>query len=136
MKIQIISEKKIITDFLSNISKIANEEGFDINTDFFINYKIDDDERYSTITALTELEYGDSDVLEIIKNLNIKNYSHTLIDNDPRYDGELLHVFGKYINENLIYIKLKIRNSKKVIICISFHYAKEKLDFPYDKTKL
>ena len=44
-KTQIISEKKIITDFLSNISEIANEEGFDINTNFFINYKIDNDEK-------------------------------------------------------------------------------------------
>lgn len=44
----------------------------------------------------------------------------------------LLFVFGKDINGRLVYVKLKIKgNNKKRVLCVSFHYAKEPMKFPY-----
>ena len=40
-------------------------------------------------------------------------------------------VFGKDINDRLIYVKLKIRDQQKQIVCVSFHYAKDKMQYPY-----
>ena len=40
-------------------------------------------------------------------------------------------MFGKDINDRLIYVKLKIRDQQKQIVCVSFHYAKDKMQYPY-----
>ena len=39
--------------------------------------------------------------------------------------------FHKGINGKLIYVKLKIRDQQKQVVCVSFHYAKDKMEFPY-----
>ena len=47
-------------------------------------------------------------------------------------DPPLLFVFGKNINRKLIYIKLKIKgDQERHVLCVSFHYAKDKMKFPY-----
>lgn len=43
----------------------------------------------------------------------------------------ILFVFGKGINGQLVYVKLKIRDQQKQVVCVSFHYAKDKMEFPY-----
>lgn len=43
----------------------------------------------------------------------------------------ILFVFGKGIDGKLIYVKLKIRDQQKQVVCVSFHYAKDKMEFPY-----
>lgn len=135
MIIDIISDKKIVKEFLKRVIEISNSETFNIATDFFINYKKSQNVRYLTTTLLSELDFDICDVLSLIKELTIEDYSHTKIDNDIKYDGELLHVFGKYINNELVYIKLKIRKKdRNQIICLSFHYAESDLDFPYKKS--
>jgi len=61
----------------------------------------------------------------------VQEYSETKIDKDD-INPPLLFVFGKDIEEKLIYIKLKVKNkSQKHVLCVSFHYAKEKMIFPY-----
>ncbi len=78
-----------------------------------------------------DLEFDTSDVLDSLRNLNIEEYSESVFDKDNN-DPIWLHVFGKEINKRLIYIKLKIRESDcKRVICVSFHYAKNNMDFPY-----
>ena len=55
------------------------------------------------------------------------------IDGD-NLDSPLLFVFGKEINRKIVYVKLKIKeidNQGRCILCVSFHYAKEKMQFPY-----
>ena len=102
-------------------------------TNFYLNYKFAKDAQYSTTTAMAGLEFGIMDIVNLIKELTVKDYSHTLIDNDKRYDGEMLHVFGKMMNNKLLYIKLKIRKDKRIVVCISFHFAENELGFPYLK---
>ncbi len=61
----------------------------------------------------------------------IEKYSETLIDiDDP--EPPYLFVFGDEINNRQIYIKLKIKEkTHKHILCVSFHYAKWKMRFPF-----
>ncbi len=58
-------------------------------------------------------------------------YSETKIDKDD-LNPPLLFVFGKDINSKLVYVKLKIKgNQQRHVLCVSFHYEKEKMLFPY-----
>ena len=44
----------------------------------------------------------------------------------------ILFVFGKDINNKLVYVKLKIKgDQQRHVLCVSFHYAKEEMTFPY-----
>lgn len=78
-----------------------------------------------------DLEYDAQDVIGVISGLVVEEYSESVFvknDSDPVW----LHVFGKEINNKLVYIKLKIREAdSKCIICVSFHYAKNNMVFPY-----
>ena len=66
-----------------------------------------------------------------LKELTVEEYSETKIDKDD-LDPPLLWVFGKNIHRQLVYIKLKIKeNQSRHVLCVSFHYAKEKMKFPY-----
>ena len=68
-----------------------------------------------------------------LKELTVAEYSETKIDKDD-FNPPLLFVFGKDINRRLVYVKLKIKkkeNLRTYILCVSFHYAKEKMKFPY-----
>lgn len=92
-----------------------------------------EDIHYSTPYTLLDLDYDNSDVAECLKELTIREYSETLVDKDVIHPP-LLFVFGKYINGKQIYIKLKIKGTQiRHILCVSFHYAKEKMEFPYAK---
>ncbi len=53
------------------------------------------------------------------------------IDTDD-LNPPLLFVFGKDINNKLVYVKLKIKGGQqRHVLCVSFHYAKDKMTFPY-----
>lgn len=78
-----------------------------------------------------DLEYDVEDVIDRLKELRLEEYSETKIDRDDSHPP-LLFVFGKNINNRLVYIKLKIKEKhRKYVVCVSFHYAKEKMTFPY-----
>lgn len=80
---------------------------------------------------MTDLDYDSSDIVERLKELTVSEYSETLIDKDDD-KPPLLFVFGKDINSKLIYIKLKIKGEiTKRVLCLSFHYAKHDMEFPY-----
>jgi len=76
-----------------------------------------------------DLEYDSGDIAERLKELNIREYSETLMDKDD-LNPPLLFVFGKEIHGKLIYIKLKIKPTEK-ILCVSFHYAEATMKFPF-----
>lgn len=69
--------------------------------------------------------------MDRISELTIADYSETLFDKDDEIPP-LLFVFGKDIASKQVYIKLKIKeDDTKRILCVSFHYAKYKMEFPY-----
>ena len=118
--------------FLKELKMFLEKGDFNIDTDFILIRKNKkDDMEHSTPYTLLDLDYDIEDVVDRLKELTVEEYSETKIDKDD-LDPPLLFVFGKNINRKLIYIKLKIKgDQKRHVLCVSFHYAKDKMKFPY-----
>lgn len=129
-----ISKRHEVLAFLEELKAFLKGNDFDIDHDLIlIKKKKVDDEEYSTPYTLLDLDYNSEDVVNRLKELTVAEYSETKIDKDD-LNPPLLFVFGKDINRRLVYMKLKIKkkeNLRKHILCVSFHYAKEKMKFPY-----
>ena len=131
IKIPILSDKKDVKKFLDDLKAIINNVSFDSNDDLIIIKSSKDEVQYSTRYTLFDLDYDTVDVVDRLKELTVSDYSETLIDKDDD-KPPLLFVFGKDINNRQVYIKLKIKGeNNRRILCLSFHYAKHKMKFPY-----
>ena len=131
IKIPIRSEKKAVNTFLEELKEVLGAEDFNIDNNLLIIKSSKDEIEYSTNYKMMDLDYDSSDIVERLKELTILEYSETLIDKEDD-KPPLLFVFGKDINSKLIYIKLKIKGeTKKKVLCLSFHYAKHNMEFPY-----
>ena len=131
IKISIQSQITIVKAFLEELKEILGDEDFDIDKNLLIIRSRKDEIEYSTNYTLVDLEYDSFDVVERLKELTVAEYSETLIDKDDD-KPPLLFVFGKDINNKLVYIKLKIKGeTDKKVLCLSFHYAKYDMKFPY-----
>lgn len=126
------SKKREVVAFLDGLHKVLESDDFDINTDLNLirKKKQGDDQKFSTPYTLLDLDYDAEDVVNRLKELKVEEYSETKIDTDD-VNPPILFVFGKDINGKLIYVKLKIRDYQKQVVCVSFHYAKDKMEFPY-----
>ena len=126
------SKKGEVTAFLEELKMFLEKDDFDIDTDFvLIRKNKKDDVEHSTPYTLLDLDYDIEDIADRLKELTVEEYSETKIDKDD-LNPPLLFVFGKKINRKLVYIKLKIKgNRKRHVLCVSFHYAKDKMKFPY-----
>lgn len=126
------SKKREVVAFLDELHKLLESDGFDINTDLNLvrKKKQGEDLKFSTPYTLLDLDYDAEDVVDRLKELKVEEYSETKVDKDD-INPPILFVFGKDINGKLIYVKLKIRNQQKQVVCVSFHYAKDKMEFPY-----
>ncbi len=130
--LSIQSKKREVIAFLEKLKELMGKEDFDIDSDLtLIKKKKPDDEEHSTPYTLLDLNYDTWDVVERLKELTVAEYSETKIDKDD-IDPPLLFVFGKDINRKLVYVKLKIKGDhNKRVLCVSFHYAREPMKFPY-----
>lgn len=126
------SKKIEVAAFLDELHKLLESDNFDINTDLNLirKKKQGDDQEFSTPYTLLDLDYDAEDVVNRLKELKVEEYSETKIDKD-NVNPPILFVFGKDINGKLIYVKLKIRDQQKQVVCVSFHYAKDKMEFPF-----
>lgn len=126
------SKKREVIAFLEELKDFLGKEDFDIDSGLtLIKRKKQDDEEHSTPYTLLDLDYDAWDVVERLKELTIAEYSETKIDKDD-IEPPFLFVFGKDINRKLVYIKLKIKgDQKKRAVCVSFHYARDPMEFPY-----
>lgn len=129
-----ISKRHEVLAFLEELQAFIEGNDFDIDHDLILIKKRKlDDEEYSTPYTLLDLDYSSEDVVNRLKELTVAEYSETKIDKDD-FNPPLLFVFGKDINRRLVYVKLKIKKKENLrthILCVSFHYAKEKMKFPY-----
>lgn len=131
IKIPIRSDKKAIKAFLKELNEILMDKNFNIDDNLLIIKSNKNEMEYSTNYTMMDLEYDSSDVVDRLKELTISEYAETLMDRDDD-KPPLLFVFGKEINNKLVYIKLKIKGeAKKRVLCLSFHYAKHNMEFPY-----
>ena len=131
IKIPIQSQKTAVKAFLEDLKEVLGDEDFDIDKNLLIIRSRKDEIEYSTNYTLVDLEYDSFDIVERLKELTVSEYSATLLDKDDD-KPPLLFVFGKDINAKLVYIKLKIKGeTDKKVLCLSFHYAKYDMKFPY-----
>ena len=85
--------------------------------------------------TMLELGLTDKQLIEIIEELSLENYSKGPCD-DRDFSGTVW-IFGKNINEREVYIKLKISecddrgNAVSSLICLSFHFSEKHLTYPY-----
>lgn len=117
----------------NGLKTLLEKDDFNIDTDFTLisKNKQGDNRRFSTPYTLVDLDYDTEDIVNRLKELTAEEYSETKIDKDD-LDPPLLFVFGKNINNKLVYIKLKIKgDQQRHVLCVSFHYAKEQMSFPY-----
>lgn len=121
-----------VVTFLDELHKLLASDDFDVDTDLNLirKSKPGDEQKFSTPYTLLNLDYDAEDVVKRLKELKVEEYSETKIDTDD-VNPPILFVFGKNINGSLIYVKLKIRDQQRQVVCVSFHYAKEKMEFPY-----
>ena len=123
------SKKREVIAFLDELKSIL--ENADLDLTLISKKKQGQDQKYSTPYTLLDLDYDTEDVVERLKELTVAEYSETKIDKDD-LNPPLLFVFGKDINSKLVYVKLKIKgDQQRHVLCVSFHYAKEKMTFPY-----
>ena len=127
------SKKNEVVAFLDELKSLLENADFNIDTDITLikKNKQGEDQIYSTPYTLLDLDYDTEDVVDRLKELTVAEYSETKIDKKD-LNPPLLFVFGKDINSKLVYVKLKIKGEQqRHVLCVSFHYAKEKMIFPY-----
>ena len=125
-------KKRDVIAFLGDLQELLGREDFDIDSGFtLIRKEKENDEEHSTPYTLLDLDYDTWDVVERLRELTVAEYAETKIDKDD-LNPPLLFVFGKTINRRLVYIKIKIKGvQKRRVLCVSFHYAKDSMKFPY-----
>lgn len=129
MKLSFTLKERDIRDFLQRVrEKLTNEgeEGL-----LFKQNRVHekDDVKYTNQYCMDQLEYDVGDVMHEIMTLDVSHYLESLNDRkSSRLD--LLHVFIKEIQNQQVYIKLKIKElgDNEMVLCISFHFAKHRVD--------
>lgn len=131
IKIPILSDKATVRGFLEQLREILADADFTIEKNLIIIKSRKEEIEFSTPYTMLDLEYDADDIVACLRELQLQEYSETLLDRDGD-KPPLLFVFGKNINNRLVYIKLKIKGeATKTILCLSFHYAKYNMNFPY-----
>jgi hypothetical protein len=90
------------------------------------------DERRKNTQALLDMEITPVKRKEIIESIVVEDYSEGPLD-DKLYGVSGMWVFGKYIKELEIYIKISVGVTNSPVLCISFHPAEHKMNYPFKK---
>lgn len=93
------------------------------------------DDRGKNFKTLSTLEIRPIDRKKILEELDIFDYSGGPFE-DTLYKGSAMWVFGKIIKEQEIYIKISLGEAGSSVICISFHFAENKMTYPFKKQKI
>jgi len=87
------------------------------------------DERGKNTQALVDLELRPIDRRKILEDLEVKDYSQGPIE-EILYGGSDMWIFGKTVKKKEVYIKITLGNEGSSVICISFHLAEHKMQYP------
>jgi hypothetical protein len=86
-------------------------------------------DRDSNIQALADLDIRPIDRKKVLEKLKSIDYSEGPLE-EKLHDGSNMWVFEKDINKQQVYIKITMGSANRQVICISFHKAKFKMNFP------
>lgn len=87
------------------------------------------DDRGKNAQALIDLELRPIERKTILELLEVKDYSEGPLE-ENLYGGADMWVFGKTIKKREVYIKITMGSLGGGVICISFHLAQHKMQYP------
>ena len=87
------------------------------------------DDRGKNTQALVDLELRTIERKTILEALETKDYSEGPLT-EILYGGADMWVFGKTIKKKEVYIKITMGAMSSSVICISFHLAQHKMNYP------
>ena len=87
------------------------------------------DDRGKNAQALVDLELRPMERKTILETLETKDYSEGPLE-EKLYGGADMWVFGKTIKKKEVYIKITMGAMGCSVICISFHLAQHKMNYP------
>lgn len=87
------------------------------------------DERGKNAQALVDLELRPFERKAILEALETKDYSEGPLE-EILYKGTDMWVFGKIIKKKEVYIKITMGAMGSSVICISFHLAQHRMNYP------
>ena len=135
MEINFTSPKEEVIKFLLELKKVMSNRDFDVNKDLDVILKKKNEnslDPYTTQNTLLKLDFDKNDIADTLKKLSVEEYIETGKDRKDISSPEF-YIFGKEVQGNLIYIKIKIRDKiNHKVFCVSFHFARYPLTkFPY-----
>lgn len=135
MEINFTSPKEEVIKFLLELKKIMSHRNFDVNKDLDVILKKKNEnslDPYTTQNTLLKLDFDKNDIADTLKKLSVEEYIETGKDRKDISSPEF-YIFGKEVQGNLIYIKIKIRDKiNHKVFCVSFHFARYPIsNFPY-----
>ena len=116
-------EKKEVEAFLRQF-----HEKLDV---FSIIYR---DDRGKNLETLAQLEITPKYRETVIKQIQSEDYSEGPIVDTLHKVGDLW-VFGKDVKGKEVYIKISLGRSGSQTICVSFHLAEYKMNYPFKESK-
>jgi hypothetical protein len=87
------------------------------------------DDRGKNAQTLAVLELTPNGRKVILESLTPKEYSQGPLE-EKLYGGSDMWVFGKIIKKQEVYIKITLGTMGASVICISFHLAAHKMNYP------
>jgi hypothetical protein len=87
------------------------------------------DDRNKNLQALIDLELRPIERKAILEKLEVKDYSAGPVT-EKLYGGADMWIFGKIVKKKEVYIKITLGEPGTSVICISFHLAEHKMDYP------
>lgn len=87
------------------------------------------DERGKNTQALVDLELRGIERKTILEELETKDYSEGPLE-EKLYGGANMWVFGKTVKKKEVYIKITMGAAGSSVICISFHLAQHRMNYP------
>jgi hypothetical protein len=87
------------------------------------------DDRGKNAQALVELELRPVERKAILEALETRDYCEGPLE-EKLYGGSEMWVFGRTIKKKEVYIKITMGAMGSSVICISFHLAQHKMNYP------
>lgn len=91
------------------------------------------DDRGKNAQTLADLEIIPMERKKILTKIVVNDYAKGPLT-DKAYKGADMWVFGKEVKEQEVYIKISLGLNGTNVICISFHVAEHKMNYPFKKT--
>ncbi len=88
------------------------------------------DERGKNTQALLDLEFRPVDRNTVLQALEVNNFSKGPAKEELNRGADMW-VFGKTIKKREVYIKITMGTIGSSVICISFHLAQHKMNYPF-----